>query len=78
MKKIKINKGKIKLLYRDPKGEKFHFHQEYPTYEGAVRDGQMLFGHGQFLVDTAFVPTRDQQLLRTTIESLRGQILNRL
>lgn len=60
---------KIKLLGRTDRKAKLVVETElYSTYKAAVETGQQRYGHGNFMVDTGHaVPTRDEQLLKTTI-----------
>ncbi len=37
---------------------------EYKTYQLAVIAGQELAGYGNFYVDSPYIPTSDEQLLR--------------
>lgn len=52
------------LSIRDDAGHWKKLSEPYSDYRSAVLDGQLLGGYGRFLVDSPYIPTSDEQLLR--------------
>lgn len=54
----------VKLYGRKNKWNQLRLRGEYPDYRTAVVVGRKDYGHGNFMCETKYTPSREQQLLQ--------------